>query len=79
MSKQLKEKVALCKVFAVKKADTANLQDELTSTLIELANSNEPTEEVTKTLIEGGYLLQFYKCNFDDESLKVFTKKVSQT
>lgn len=59
-----------------KKADTANLQDELTSTLIELANSNEPTEEVTKTLIEGLFTT-ITNVNFDDESLKVFTKKVS--
>src|SRR5574344_2061263 len=59
-----------------KKAETANLQDELTSTLIELANSNEPTEEVTKTLIEGLFTT-ITNVNFDDESLKVFTKKVS--
>src|SRR5574344_883641 len=60
-----------------KKADTANLQDELTSTLIELANSNEPTEEVTKTLIEGLFTT-ITNVNFDDESLKVFTKKVTE-
>lgn len=59
-----------------KEASTANLQDELTSKLIELANSNEPTEEVTKTLIEGLFTT-ITNVNFDDESIKIFTKKVS--
>jgi hydroxylamine reductase len=59
-----------------KEASTSNLQDELTSKLIELANSNEPTEEVTKTLIEGLFTT-ITNVNFDDESLKIFTKKVS--
>jgi hydroxylamine reductase len=58
-----------------KKADTANLQDELTSSLIELANANDPTDEVTKTIMEGLFTT-ITNVNFDDESIKIFTKKV---
>lgn len=60
-----------------KKADTSNLQDELTSTLIELANSNEPSEQVTKIIIDGLFTT-ITNVNFDDESIQKLTKEVSE-
>jgi len=60
-----------------KKADTSNLQDELTSKLIELANTTSPTEEVTKVLIDGLFTT-ITNVNFDDESLKELAAKVSR-
>lgn len=67
-----------CQIQGVcgKKADTANLQDELTSTLIELANSNEPEEKVTKTIIDGLFTT-ITNVNFDDDSIKKLTQEVS--
>lgn len=59
-----------------KNSDTANLQDALTSSLIELANSNEPTEEVTKALIDGLFAT-ITNVNFDNESIMNITKMVS--
>lgn len=58
-----------------KKAETANLQDELTSKLIELANTTEPSEKITKLIIEGLFTT-ITNVNFDDESLKKFTHEV---
>jgi len=59
-----------------KKADTANLQDELTSKLIELANSNEPEGKVTKIIIDGLFTT-ITNVNFDDESIKKLVAEVS--
>ncbi|MDD3419546.1 MAG: hydroxylamine reductase [Candidatus Gastranaerophilales bacterium] len=59
-----------------KKADTANLQDELTSKLIELANVNEPSEYNTKLIIDGLFTT-ITNVNFDDESIKKLTDEIS--
>ncbi len=58
-----------------KQADTANLQDELTSSLIELANAGEKNEEITKILIDGLFTT-ITNVNFDNESIQKFTQKV---
>lgn len=58
-----------------KSADIANLQDELTSKLIELANCTEKSEENTKILIEGLFTT-ITNVNFDDYSIKELTKRV---
>ena len=60
-----------------KKAETANLQDELTSSLIELANVNQPSEQITKVLIDGLFTT-ITNVNFDDESIQIFTSKVKK-
>lgn len=58
-----------------KKADTANLQDELTSCLIELANCNEKNEDITKLLIDGLFVT-ITNVNFDNKSIQKFIDKV---
>lgn len=58
-----------------KKAETSNLQDELTSKLIELANTTEPGDKVTKIIIDGLFTT-ITNVNFDDESLKKLTNQV---
>lgn len=67
-----------CEIMGVcgKKADTANLQDELTSKLIELANSNEPEEKITKIIIDGLFTT-ITNVNYDDESIKKLVNEVS--
>ena len=60
-----------------KKADTADLQDELTSALIELANCSEITDENTELLIDGLFIT-ITNVNFDNDSIKKFTDKVRQ-
>ena len=60
-----------------KKADTANLQDELTSKLIELANTTLPSEEITKVIIDGLFTT-ITNVNFDNDSIKALTNKISQ-
>ena len=67
-----------CQIQGVcgKKADTANLQDELTSKLIELANTTEPSEKVTKIIINGLFTT-ITNVNFDDDSIKKLTQEVS--
>lgn len=60
-----------------KKADTANLQDELTSKLIELANTTPPSEEITKVIIDGLFTT-ITNVNFDNDSIKALANKVSQ-
>lgn len=66
-----------CTVTGVcgKKADTANLQDELTNTLIELANCGEKNETNTELLIEGLFTT-ITNVNFDNKSIIAFTQKV---
>ncbi len=56
-----------------KQSDTANIQDEIVSSLIELANSSEPDETNTKTIIEGLFST-VTNTNFDNESLKTMIK-----
>lgn len=58
-----------------KKAETANLQDDLTSSLIELANVNPPSEKITKVLIDGLFTT-ITNVNFDDKSLQKLTTEV---
>lgn len=66
-----------CTVTGVcgKKADTANLQDELTNTLIELANCGEKNEINTELLIEGLFTT-ITNVNFDNKSIIAFIQKV---
>lgn len=66
-----------CKTVGVcgKAAETANLQDELTSAIIELANCEEINEENTKLIIEGLFAT-ITNVNFDNESIKELTEKV---
>ena len=56
-----------------KKAETANLQDVLISSLIELAQSSEHNDETTKTIIDGLFAT-ITNVNFDNESLKAMIK-----
>ncbi len=58
-----------------KKSDTANLQDKLTSALIELANCNEKNEINTKLLIDGLFTT-ITNVNFDNESIQNFIQSV---
>lgn len=66
-----------CTVTGVcgKKADTANFQDELTNTLIELANCGEKNEINTELLIEGLFTT-ITNVNFDNKSIIAFIQKV---
>ena len=66
-----------CTVFGVcgKSADTANLQDELTSAVIELANCNEMNDENTNLIIEGLFAT-ITNVNFDNKSIEELTQKV---
>lgn len=58
-----------------KKSDTANLQDDLTSSIIELANCNIKNEEITKLIIDGLFVT-ITNVNFDNESIKKFIDKI---
>ena len=58
-----------------KKADTSDLQDELTNSLIELANCGEKNEINTELLIDGLFVT-ITNVNFDDNSIKEFIEKV---
>ena len=55
-----------------KSADTANLQDELTSAVIELANCNKINDENTNLIIEGLFTT-ITNVNFDNKSVKELT------
>lgn len=67
-----------CTVLGVcgKTADTANLQDELTSSLIKLANTLSQTPENTKLLTDGLFIT-ITNVNFDNDSIKKAIDKVS--
>lgn len=56
-----------------KKAETANLQDELISSLIELASTTKPNDETTKTIIDGLFTT-ITNVNFDNETLRSMIK-----
>lgn len=58
-----------------KSADTANLQDKLTNSVIELANCNEINDENTNLIIEGLFTT-ITNVNFDNKSIKELTKKI---
>ena len=61
-----------------KKADTANLQDNLTSKLIELANCGQKNDANTKLIIDGLFTT-ITNVNFDDKSIKDFIQKVQDS
>ena len=56
-----------------KKADTANLQDEVISSLVEIALHTTPNEKTTKTIIDGLFTT-ITNANFDNEELKKMIK-----
>lgn len=58
-----------------KESDTANLQDELTSSVIELANCEEINDENTKLIIDGLFTT-ITNVNFDNTSIKNLTDKI---
>lgn len=58
-----------------KKEDTANLQDELTSSLIELANCAEKNDENTNLLIEGLFVT-ITNVNYDNDAITTYIEKV---
>lgn len=60
-----------------KKPDTADLQDELTSKVIELAVCGDINEENTNLIIDGLFIT-ITNVNFDDDSIKSFTSKVKE-
>ncbi len=60
-----------------KKPDTANLQDELTSSLIELANCGEKSDENTEILIEGLFVT-ITNVNFDNCAIAKYLEKSKQ-
>ena len=60
-----------------KKADTANLQDELISALIELAICDDKTSQNTNLLIDGLFIT-ITNVNYDNEAIKEFIDKVKQ-
>ena len=59
-----------------KKADTANLQDTLTNSLIELANCCEKNEENTKLIIDGLFVT-ITNVNFDNASIQKYIDKIN--
>ena len=65
-----------------KKADTADLQDKLTSAVIKLANCYEPTEEHTELILDGLFTT-VTNVSFDNRSIgdmqKIFSKKQGVT
>lgn len=68
-----------CTVSGVcgKKPDTANLQDELTNAIIELANCGEKNDTNTELLIDGLFTT-ITNVNFDNASISKFTEKVKE-
>lgn len=73
-SGELNDGCTVCGVCG-KKSDTANLQDKVISSLIELAQST-PDEEKTKAIIDGLFTT-ITNANFDDVSLKEIADKNS--
>ena len=60
-----------------KKADTANLQDELLNNLIALANCNQINDENTELLINGLFIT-ITNVNFDNDCIKNYIEKVKE-
>lgn len=58
-----------------KQADTANLQDELTSEIIRLANCGDKNDENTNLIIEGLFTT-ITNVNFDNKSIEDFVQKI---
>ncbi|MDY6310296.1 MAG: hydroxylamine reductase [Cyanobacteriota bacterium] len=64
-----------CTVCGVcgKKEDTAHLQDDVISSLIEIASVNKPNDETTKFIIDGLFTT-ITNANFDNDALKTMIK-----
>lgn len=60
-----------------KTSDTSNLQDKLTSKLIELANCSNENDEITQILIDGLFIT-ITNVNFDNKSIKEYIKNVEK-
>lgn len=60
-----------------KAPDTSNLQDELISKLIELANCSNKNDEITQILIDGLFIT-ITNVNFDNKSIKEYIKNVEK-
>lgn len=60
-----------------KKADTANLQDDLTTALIKMANCNNKNDYKTELLIKGLFTT-ITNVNFDNESIKKLTHDIEK-
>ena len=60
-----------------KKPDTANLQDELVSSIIQLANYSEKSDKITDLIIKGLFAT-VTNVNFDNDSLKKLINKVKE-
>lgn len=60
-----------------KKADTANLQDDLTTALIKMANCNNKNDSKTELLIKGLFTT-ITNVNFDNESIKKLTHEIEK-
>lgn len=60
-----------------KKPDTANLQDELISSIIQLANYSEKSDKITDLIIKGLFAT-VTNVNFDNDSLKKLINKVKE-
>ena len=58
-----------------KKPDTANLQDELTSAVIELANCGEKSDKNTEIIIESLFVT-ITNVNFDNDAINKYLEKV---
>lgn len=59
-----------------KEASTANLQDDLTSKMIELADACKPSDELVG-MLEDGLFTTITNVNFDDKSIKTLINKIS--
>lgn len=60
-----------------KKPNTANLQDELVSSIIQLANYSEKSDKITDLIIKGLFAT-VTNVNFDNDSLKKLINKVKE-
>lgn len=60
-----------------KKPDTANLQDELVSSIIQLANYSKKSDKITDLIIKGLFAT-VTNVNFDNDSLKKLINKVKE-
>ncbi len=58
-----------------KKADTANIQDELTTAVIKMANCTKKNDYKTELIIKGLFTT-ITNVNFDNESIKKLTKEI---
>lgn len=59
-----------------KEASTANLQDDLTSKMIELADACKPSDELVG-MLEDGLFTTITNVNFDDKSINTLINKIS--